>query len=136
MITPDDYKYAYIRKLMLDAVREDLIGPGEENEIITDFPTSKYITGIVYPSDSAAEEIDEDFEEERIQAGEEEKQNNFEEEEEKERTTTGYQKPTSIGISFYIPASVKQIKTTVNWGIYEELPKESEEDKSHKFKNS
>ncbi len=134
MITPDDYKYAYIRKLMLDAVREDLIGPSEENEIITDFPTSKYITGIVYPSDSTAEEIDEDFEEERIQVSEEEKQNNFEEEEEKEKTTTGYQKPTSIGISFYISASVKQIKATVNWGVYEELSKESEEDKSHKFK--
>ena len=51
---------------MLDAVREDLIGPGSEDELITDYPTSKYITGIVYPSDSVAEELDEDFEEERI----------------------------------------------------------------------
>lgn len=121
---------------MLDAVREDLIGPSEENEVITDFPTSKYITGIVYPSDSVAEEMDEDFEEVRIQSGEEEKTNNFEEEEEKERTTTGYQKPTSIGLSFYLPSSVKQLKANVSWGVYGELPKESEEDKGHKFKRT
>ena len=61
MVTKDDYKYAYIRKLMLEAVREDLIGPGSDDELITDYPTSKYITGIVYPSDSVAEELDEDF---------------------------------------------------------------------------
>lgn len=133
MITQDDYKYAYIRKMMLDAVREDLIGPGKDDEVITDFPTSKYITGILYPSDSTAEEIDEDFEEEIIQADEEEKQNSYEEEEEKERTTTGYQKPTSIGLSFYLPSSVNELKATVSWGIYEELPKANEE-KGHEFK--
>lgn len=136
MITENDYKFAYIRKLMLDAVREDLIGSAKEDEIITDYPTSKYITGIIYPSDSTPEELDEDFEEERIEYREDENPTTFEEEEEKERTTSGYQKPTSIGLSFYIPSSVKEIKATVSWASYDELPKVNEEDKGHQFKRS
>ena len=136
LVTKDDYKYAYIRKLMLDAVREDLIGPGSEDELITDYPTSKYITGIVYPSDSVAEELDEDFEEENIRASSEEEQQEYEEEEEKERTTTGYQKPTSIGLSFYLIPDITELKATVSWGSYDELPKESEDEKGHTFKRT
>ena len=135
MVTQDDYKYAYVRKLILDSVREDLIGPGEEKETITDFPSSKYITGILYPSDSLPADADEDFDFEDNSQGNYENENvdEYEEEEEKEKTTTGYQKPTSIGLSFYISKSIRKIKATISWGSYDEIPKESEEDKGHTY---
>ena len=133
MVFQDDYKYAYVRKLMLDAVREDLIGPGEEKEIIKDIPSSKYITGILYPSDSLPEDADEDFDLSDASHSdyEDAKEDSYEEEEEKERTTTGYQKPTSIGLSFYISKAVRSIKAIISWGTYDEVPKESEEEKEY-----
>lgn len=140
MITQEDYKYAYVRQLMINAVRKDLIGPDNENEIITDIPSSKYITGILYPSDTIPEDSDEDFDiEENIFSNNEyinnenAKTENFEEEEEKERTTTGFQKPTSLGLSFYISNSVKEIKASVKWAKYDEIPKENEEEKIRKY---
>ena len=135
MVFQDDYKYAYVRKLMLDAVREDLIGPGEEKEIIKDIPSSKYITGILYPSDSLPEDADEDFDLSDASHSdyEDAKEDSYEEEEEKERTTTGYQKPTSIGLSFYISKAVRSIKAIISWGTYDEVPKESEEEKGHTY---
>lgn len=135
MVTQEDYKFAYIRKLMLDAVRKDLIGPGEEEEVISDFPSSKYITGILYPADNTATETDEDFdsEENRHSDNDDEKEDSYEEEEEKERTTTGYQKPTSIGLSFYISKNVSEIKAKISWATYDEVPKENEQDKGHRY---
>ena len=48
-----DYIYAAVRKKMLDAVRTDLIGPMTVDEQLSEPPTSSYITGMLWPADTA-----------------------------------------------------------------------------------
>ena len=53
---------AFFRDTVANRLREDLVGPLEENEILSDRPTQRYSTGILYPLDSAMEaEEDQDL---------------------------------------------------------------------------
>lgn len=49
------------RQYLVDYLRRDLIGPQSEDELLTDVPTTHYLTGILYPRDTATapEEDDE-----------------------------------------------------------------------------
>lgn len=52
---------APFRDRMVDRLKQDLIGPLSENEILMDRPTQRYSTGILYPHDSQIQpEEDED----------------------------------------------------------------------------
>lgn len=42
MAERSDYLYAQVRKIILDAVRTDLIGPMKDDEVLTELPTSSY----------------------------------------------------------------------------------------------
>ena len=57
MATEKDFKEAKVRQILFESVYEDLIGPSEENEEITDVPTNAYIMGMLFPADA---EITED----------------------------------------------------------------------------
>ena len=102
-----DYKHAIVRQKILDAVRQDLIGPGSPEEVLNEIPTSSYITGLLYPADSAVTEdenyFDVEFTEKKFDSeGESMEASIFEEEEPEDRIKGGFQKPSSIGVSFYI----------------------------------
>ena len=56
MVDRSDYFYAQVRQKMLEAVRMDLIGPTKEDEVLSELPTNSYITGMLYPADSAITE--------------------------------------------------------------------------------
>ena len=51
-----DFKHAIVRQKILDAVRKDLIGPSSVNEELNEIPTSSYITGLLFPADTAVTE--------------------------------------------------------------------------------
>ena len=51
-----DFKYAIVRQKILEAVHKDLIGPASECEELNEVPTSSYITGLLYPADTAVTE--------------------------------------------------------------------------------
>jgi len=102
-----DYKHAIVRQKILDAVRQDLIGPGSPEEVLNEIPTSSYIAGLLYPADSAVTEdenyFDVEFTEKKFDSeGESMEASIFEEEEPEDRIKGGFQKPSSIGVSFYI----------------------------------
>ena len=46
----DDY-YRF-RRLLVDALERDLLGPGSPDEVIADPPTTKYIAGVLFPRDA------------------------------------------------------------------------------------
>ncbi len=149
MITKDDYKFAAVRNMLLEAVRKDLIGPdGGENEIITDNPSTQYITGILFPSENETQnQFDEDkFDEDKdlISLQEEDdfvplenldEMDEIENQEENqiEKNANVYQKPSSIGLSFYLDSNASTLKIKVRYGTYEELPKKDENEKGKKF---
>ena len=57
MVSPD----SLFRDVIASRLREDLVGPLAEEEVLTDRPSQRYSTGILYPLDSKIEE-DEDQE--------------------------------------------------------------------------
>ena len=61
MADAEDLKYAEVRGRILDAVRKNLIGPMEPEESIRERPTITYITGMLYPTDSAEVDMAEDY---------------------------------------------------------------------------
>ena len=121
----DSFKYAQVRQKILDAVRQDLIGPiGGENEVLEkDSPTQTYITGILFPADSAITE-DENYNDiEFTDAGPDSEGENYgfntdEDETPEDSVKKGFQRPSSMGISFYIKSDVKQLNATVRYGKY------------------
>lgn len=118
-----DYKHAIVRQKILDAVRQDLIGPGSPEEVLNEIPTSSYITGLLYPADSAVTEdenyFDVEFTEKKFDSeGESMEASIFEEEEPEDRIKGGFQKPSSIGVSFYIKNDVSSINAYIKWGRY------------------
>ena len=118
-----DFKHAIVRQKILDAVRKDLIGPSSDCEQLNEVPTSSYITGLLYPADTAVTEdenyYDVEFTEKKFDAdGESMEAGIFEEDEPEDRIKDGFQKPSSIGVSFYIPDDVQKINAYINWGKY------------------
>ena len=102
-----DFKHAIVRQKILDAVRKDLIGPTSDCEQLNEVPTSSYITGLLYPADTDVTEDenynDVEFTEKNFDAdGETLEAGIFEEEEPEDRVKGGFQKPSSIGVSFYV----------------------------------
>lgn len=118
-----DFKHAIVRQKILDAVRKDLIGPSSVNEKLNEIPTSSYITGLLYPADTAVTEDenynDVEFTEKKFDAdGESMEAGIFEEDEPEDRIKGGFQKPSSMGVSFYVSDDVQKINAYINWGKY------------------
>lgn len=118
-----DFKHAIVRQKILDAVRKDLIGPTSDCEQLNEVPTSSYITGLLYPADTDVTEDenynDVEFTEKNFDAdGETLETGIFEEEEPEDRVKGGFQKPSSIGVSFYVSDDVQKVNAYINWGKY------------------
>ncbi|WP_410220581.1 helicase-related protein [Pedobacter sp.] len=132
------------RLIFRDTIQNNLIGPGSdvfvsdtENEIISDYPLSRYYSGILFPErdtatsvgeketiDANAEIEDDDLEEnltlsdENGEANEEEinKTNNVEPE--KEYSEANQYFPTNFGLTFCVPKETKSIDVTFNYAKY------------------
>ena len=118
-----NFRYAAVRQKVLDAVRMDLIGPTTADEMLNERPDQSYITGFLYPADSAVTEdenyFDVEFTEKTFDAdGESMEASIFEEDEPEEKVKAGFQKPASIGVSFYVKSDVTKLNACVNWGQY------------------
>lgn len=116
----DRFKYSEVRQKIIDAIRTDLIGPGEKEEVLKENPRYAYLVGMLdiqsntedY-SGAGEQEVDTDiaFEEgEDFTAGEEDDNEPI--------STTRFQLPSSIGISFYIQRDTESINLDVTWGDY------------------
>ncbi len=116
----DRFKYSEVRQKIIDAIRTDLIGPKEEEEVLHENPRFAYLMGMLDVqsddedySSAGEQEVDADmaFEDgEDFTAGEDDDNEPV--------CTTHFQLPSSIGISFYVQSSLKGIKLDVCWGDY------------------
>jgi len=48
-----------VRQELLDRLRTELVGPEDENEILSESPTTRYLTGILWPQNTAMSEAEE-----------------------------------------------------------------------------
>ena len=116
----DRFKYSEVRQKIIEAIRTDLIGPRDKEEVLEENPRYAYLVGMLdvqsddEDSSSAGEqEIDADMayeDGEDFTAGEEDDNEPI--------STTHFQLPSSIGISFYVDSSLDEINLDVSWGDY------------------
>ena len=124
-----------MREILLDRLKQDLIGPYSEDEVLTSRPSDVYLTGILWPRESrmGAEE-DERFG--LSGAGENETDGGGEEE---EISLVGMSRPCSAGVSFAARTAEDsaEVDVFVQFATYEpeiltkaETDPESENDQS------
>lgn len=116
----DRFKYSEVRQKIIDAIRTDLIGPREKEEVLEENPRYAYLVGMLdIQSDdedysgAGEQEVDADMafeDDEDFTAGEDDDNEPI--------STTHFQLPSSIGISFYIQSDTESVNLDVTWGDY------------------
>ncbi|WP_349769137.1 helicase [Hungatella hathewayi] len=116
----DRFKYSEVRQKIIEAIRTDLIGPKENDEVLEENPRYAYLVGMLDVqseeedySSVGEQEVDVDIAYEDGQdftAGEEDENEPI--------STTHFQLPSSIGISFYVESNIEGINLDVTWGDY------------------
>ena len=118
-----------MREVLLDRLKQDLIGPHEVDEILNSRPSDVYLTGILWPQESlmGAEE-DERF---GLSGGDTSETDGGGEEE--EISLVGLKRPSSAGVSFAARSvnRVAEVEVSVQFAMYEpvssdEQPSDSE----------
>ena len=128
-------KYSEVRQKIIAAIRKDLIGPNEEEEVLEENPRFTYLVGML-----DVQSDDEDY----SSAGEQEidadmayeDENNYtagEDDDNEPISSTRFQLPSSIGISFYIESDLQSLNLDVNWGDYSKSSKKviGKDEKEH-----
>ena len=116
----DRFKYSEVRQKIIDAIRADLIGPREKEEVLRENPRYAYLVGMLdiqsddedYSS-AGEQEIDADIafkDDTDFTAGEDDDNEPI--------STTHFKLPSSMGISFYIQSDTESINLDVTWGDY------------------
>ncbi len=116
----DRFKYAEVRQKIIEAIRTDLIGPREEDEVLEENPRYAYLVGMLDAqnddedySGAGEQEVDADM---AIEDGED--YTAGEEDDNEPISTTHFQLPSSIGISFYVQSDLTELNLDVSWGDY------------------
>ncbi len=113
--------YSAVRQKIIDMLKMDLLGPTDENEVLSENPRHAYVVGMLAPQtdfggDTTADneqEVDADI------AYEDDADYTAGEDDENEPiSNSNFKIPSSIGISFYVESSTPSIAVDVTWGDY------------------
>ena len=115
----DRFKYSKVRQKIIDAIRTDLIGPQEEEEVLEENPRYAYLVGML---DVQSDERDNSGDEQEIDADmafeDGEDFTAGEDDDNEPISTTHFHLPTSIGVSFYVQSNLSCINLDISWGDY------------------
>ena len=115
------FQYAEVRQRLIDALKTDLMGPQNIDEVLDENPMFAYIIGMLYPqTNSSADGVDvgEQEVEADIAYEDGEDYTSGEEDDNEPIAATKFKQQSSIGISFYVEASTPSINLDVSWGDY------------------
>jgi hypothetical protein len=106
------------RERLIEALRRELTGPSSPDELIHEYPTSRYIVGRLAPARTAEDDTDAAIEVAEndtlaVGGGDDEDGN----EESSAPLIIGFN-PSSFGLSFLINAKVKVLRAKASWGDY------------------
>lgn len=114
-------KYRDFRKHLLGFVKNDLVGPSKDDEIITENPSWRYVTGMLYPQTSEVSEESPESDEENapdMTFSEDGLGGSI------ERTSSYY--PSAMGLSFLLPKKCNGLSVRVEAGKYKKMSLEKE----------
>lgn len=109
-----------VRQKITEALRKDLVGPLEENEVLDESPMFEYLTGMLYPQILAdcmemEQEIDGDVDRGDMNA---DYTPQPDEDDNEPMTASKFKQQSTIGMSFYLRKDTSRIKVHVSWGDY------------------
>lgn len=129
----DRFEYANTRQKMINALKMDLMGPTDENEVIDEIPKHTYIIGMLYPQSCASSgEITEQEVDTDIAYGDDADYTAGEEDDNEPVSVSKFKQQSSIGISFYVSTDLPSIYIDVLWGDYEKTSETEEKDSEAK----
>lgn len=119
---------AEIRSTLIDALQLDLIGPRPtdtdyEEEVLSQSPSKWYLTGFLVPYEADMSQRSDDTGDDVL----EQLGSNSAGDDETTPEAASARKalfPSSMGLSFLLPADAKELHVTVCWGDYFPLPSE------------
>ena len=100
-----------VREHIADVLRRELMGPGQPDEVLTEYPTTRYIVGRLAPAESRIDESENDSFElgnDDEEAGAQEFQPPL---------VIGFH-PSSMGVSFLLDEGSTEIRVEVSWADY------------------
>ena len=107
-----------VRQKIIEALRKDLVGPLEDNEVLDESPMFEYLTGMLYPqvlADCLEMELDADVDRS-------EQDSDYtpqpDEDDNEPMTATKFKQQSTIGMSFYLRKDTNKIKAVISWGDY------------------
>lgn len=112
--------YQKARDDLLKTIYGDLIGPESENEIISESPTTRYSSGVLFPKEKPEEQSGSEVPTERsLQAGDDRPLDDEEADGLIEQTSSFY--PSAMGISFIVDKSCTELKVSFSAGKYQRI---------------
>ncbi|MGH7268854.1 MAG: hypothetical protein ACREJ3_00350, partial [Polyangiaceae bacterium] len=106
------------RGRLVEALRRELMGPGTPDEVINEYPTSRYLVGRLAPARAAEDDTDaaiDPAENDTLAVGGGDDEDG--EEETSPPLIIGFN-PSSFGLSFLVDANVQVLRAKVSWGDY------------------
>lgn len=120
MAGADRVKYDKIRQKLVDILRQDLMGPGSPDEVLTESPKNAYLVGVLAPGEKGASQDAPDEQELLAEQayGDGGDYSVGDEDDNQPITPTKVALPSSVGISFYVDKDVDKFQVVVSWGDY------------------
>lgn len=106
------------RDRLVEALRRELMGPSTPDEVINEYPTSRYLVGRLAPARAAEDDTDaavDPAENDTLAVGGGDDEDG--EEETSPPLIIGFN-PSSFGLSFLVDATVQALRAKVFWGDY------------------
>jgi hypothetical protein len=114
-------KARMVRSRLVEALRQELMGPSEPHETISEYPTTRYISGRLAPARAADDDADaaiNDTENDTLGVG---TGDDEEGDEDASPPLTIAFNPSSFGLSFLVDPLVKNLRVLVSWGDYKRV---------------
>ena len=133
MATPPDPASPAVRDRLVEALELDLVGPGPDDPLAAERlpgrerPSNWYLTGFLVPSGLPPERCADDDEDDDFGAEVPGQAGLVEESGEDRKAAKRGWFPSSIGLSFLVPAEAERLAVTVRWGDYAQETAESAE---------
>lgn len=104
-------KMSEVRRQIVEQLRTELVGPTETDEVIDQLPTVRYSSGILYPSNSESDALQDQY-------GSDENEGDIDE---IEAIPVQFSRPASVGVSCLVVPEVGSLVCTLTYGRYEDV---------------
>ncbi|MGI8313812.1 DISARM system helicase DrmA [Halobacillus mangrovi] len=117
----EQHNFSNMREDYIESLRQDLIGPSEQEELIKERPNTLYLGGMLYPANIEVEDI----EVQEFGTDEDENKKDYDDDNDEEIASNQNRfQPSSIGLTCNVKPDAERIKINISYGKYEKVKNE------------